>query len=824
MKRMRLLVVIILAGLMPQQLYAAPAPMPEGRATSPAVKIENATLTGDPEFSTLTFHFDRAATYEVDPQLDKKTVNIIFHQATFGPALEYKSLEDFRIKNISFKPLKGDVVAAIQLKDIKNAISHSLSPDGRTLTFRFKQRTALVPIISDTTTPEERAAKAKRDVEMVKKSQKLEKEAGREEFQKAVLAMQKSDFKQARDDLEYFIDNFPKSIYLEKAMFMYAESLYMLTAKERKYSPRAIDAYRTAIAKYPESEAIPRSSLRLGDLYYNQDMDIEALATYQGIFDKYPQSKFTQRALLGRARIYVDRKLYYEAANELEKILLLYPASPEIRDAKFQIAEAYYLRGQYEQAFKVFETADKRWPSFIRQNPQSFFRFADTHLRLEKRDKARVLFSELANLYPTNAFGLDAINRLADIYLAEGKTNIAVKLLNIQARAWPDQPAGVESRLRLAALGQAEQKVITREEAALNPYPDYFDPLAAYNDVIKKHPDWEYAQEAMFQKAKFYRRNKRYIESVVTLQGMMRKYPELSITPPVVDLVRENLFEMVRNFHGQDGDFAVLYTYYGNFDPFFADVKDPDIIMNVADAYYGMGLFGRSFEKYRRAEELLKGEHRERVAFGKGRALAAIDDSVGATAELAPFMGTYSRSAYAPYALQILGDLYAMRENRPLAIAAYRAWLDYSTGKGLLASYTAYRAGMVSKQEKDYPGAVKYFKASIDRYQPYLDRIDDYYQKDSHFQMMEAAYRGGLYRDAIEFSGAAAAKYPGEKLVSWARFVKSDSEAKLSEDEKALEGLKGIAKAEPASVFGKVADAAVNNATWKIKNRNLFPY
>ncbi|MBI5638278.1 MAG: tetratricopeptide repeat protein [Nitrospinae bacterium] len=504
--------------------------------------------------------------------------------------------------------------------------------------------------------------------------------------------------------------------------------------------------------------------------------------------------------------------------------MLLYPATQEVRDAKFQIAEAYYLRGQYEQALKVFEGADKRWPSFIKQNPQTFYRYADTNYRLEKRDKARGLFAELANLYPANAHGLNAVNKLADIYLADGKTAVAVKLLNIQARAWPDQPAGVESRLRLAALGQAEHKVITPAEATLTPYPDYFDPLAAYNDVIKKHPDWDYAQEAMFQKAKLYHRNKRHIESIVTLQGFMRTYPALAATPPVVDLVKENLFEMVNNFHRQDGNFAVLYTYYGNFDPFFADVKDTEILMNVADAYYGMGLYGRSYEKYRRAEELLKGERLPRIAFGKGRALAAIDDGAGAAAELAPFMNGYAKSAYAPYALQILGDIYAQREDRPRAIAAYRAGLDVSAGKGLLASYTAYRAGIASKQEKNFSGAIKYFKAAIERYQPYLDRVDGFYQKDSHFQMMEAAYRGGLYRDAIDYSEEAVAKYPDAKMGGWVRFVKSDSEAKLSEDEKALDGLREIVKDEPSSVFGKVADATLNNAGWKTKNRNLFPY
>ncbi|MBI5638279.1 MAG: hypothetical protein HZA03_09960 [Nitrospinae bacterium] len=303
------MIAVILAGFLPQQLYAAPAPISDGPASKPAIKIETATLTGDPEFSTLVFLFDRAATYEVDPQLDKKTINIIFHQATFGPTLDYKTFEDYRIKNITFKLTKGNTVAAIQLKDIKNAISHSLSPDGKTLTFRFRQRTELVALMSDTSTPEERAAKAKRDAEMAKKSQKMEKESGREAFQKAVLDMQKADWKMARDDLEYFMDNYTKSVYMEKAMFMYAETLYMLTAKERKYAARAIDAFRAAMSKYPDSDAVPRSSLRLGDLYYNQDMDIEALAIYQGIFDKFPHSKFTQRALLGRARIYVDRKL-----------------------------------------------------------------------------------------------------------------------------------------------------------------------------------------------------------------------------------------------------------------------------------------------------------------------------------------------------------------------------------------------------------------------------------------------------------------------------------------------------------------------------------
>lgn len=791
---------------------------------APIPRLFKVELTGYPEMTIINFKLEAVPKYRMEPNTERGTIKIIIDGFGYSPALDYKSFEDVRVKKILFKKEASAAVAEIYLKDMRNSIFHSLSPDGKTIVLHLKQRKEMMSLRMDASSPEERQAKARRDAEQAKKSKQLEATSGRDAFKKAVASYQKNDFKAARDDLEEFMKKHPNSVYMEKAMFLYAEALYMLIARERKYSYQAMEAYRAAMNRYPNSADIPRASIRLGDLYYNTDMDIEAMAIYQRVFEKFPQNKYSQRALMGRARIYLDRKLYYEASNELEKVLLLYPGAPEVREAKFQIAEALYLRGQYEMSLKTFESADKRWPSYVKQNPRTLFRFADVYYKLGRSAKAKAMFTDLVNLFPAIGHGRMGVNRIADIYLAEGKTDAAVRLLGLQARIAPDEPEGVESRLRLAALGQAEEKIADIRAEGIVAYPDYVNPLAAYNDIIKKHPDWEQAREAMFQKAKFYHRQKLYIESIITLKGLMRQSKDMAGATVVLDLVKENLNEMVHTFHGQRGHFAVLYTYYDHFDPFFTGLKDPGLLMDVADAYYEMGIFSRSLDKYRQAAALdTEPKFADRSAFGAGRALAALGQHGEAAEGLIPFMAKFAHSPYAAPALETLGEAYSALGKPALAIGAFKAALPIETNP-LVASYTAYRAGMLHKEGGEFADAIRMFKDSIDRYKPTYGSVDDYYKMDSHFQMMEAAYRGGMFTDAIAFSKKAVERYSTNKHAVWARYVKGQSETKIDEDETAMASMKALAKDEATTIFGKVAAATADNGDWKIRNKNLFPY
>ncbi len=797
---------------------SAPAAVPKSRVLTAELKTEA-------EVSVMTFTLKSPTKYRIEPLTAKSTYLLVFPDSDHNPALAYKEFGDARVRKVDFYQRKvKDAVAEIVLKDIKTSIYHSLSDDGLTLTLRFKGRTALLPLTVDPTSPEEQSAKAKRDEEMAQKSLSLYSYSGRQEFKEAMDDYRKSDFKSANTKLKEFIDRYPKSVYLEKAYFVRAEALYSMTAKEKKYAGRAMDAYQEVISKYPEAEATARAHIRLADLYSSQEMDVEALAIYENVMKARPGSKYALHGMLGRARIYLSRKLYYEAYNELEKILLLYPDSKEVREARFQIAQAYYLRAKYEDALKVFEASDKKWPSYLKTDRMALYSFADTNFRLKKYDRANELFLELLNLFPGSAEGKEAINRLADIYIEHGDIRAAVKLLGMQARSAPEEPAGLASRLRLAALGQYPDKVVTAADSIIVSYNDYLDPMRTYNNIIRKHPTTMQAREALYQKAKMYYRQSRHIESVVTLKALMKRFPELATSPQVLDLIRINLFALVRDFNGQKGHFAVLYTYLDHFDPFFVGVRDPEVLMNVGDAYYEMGLFSRSLEKYVEAGKLENSApFKDRITYGEGRAYAALQKHDEAVARLGHFVsGAMAKSTYATDAMHILAGMQEDKKDFPAAIVAYERATALEKD-GPMATFAAYRAGLLHKKNGEYRKAIQSFEAAIAKFKP-VPPLDDYYYADSHFQMMECAYRAGMYKDAILFSERAQKLYPEAVQSRWARFVKSDSEVKLSEDEKSVASLRALDKEDTTSIYGRVAMASVGNIEWKEKNRNLFPY
>jgi len=253
------------------------------QAKEPAKKLNKlltAELKTEGEISTITFTFETPATYRIEPEPRNKMYSLVVKGSTHNPALEYKAFEDYRVKRMEFYQRGGgqDTVAEIVLKDIKNSIYHTLSPDGITLTLKFKSRKELMALQTNPESAEEIEAKAKRDAEMAARAKKMITESGRAEFKEASDDYRKGDYKSAAVKLAAFTERYRNSVYLEKAYFLRAEALYLLTAKERKYGTRAITAYIEASTKFPSAEGSARARIRLADLYSSQEMDVEALA------------------------------------------------------------------------------------------------------------------------------------------------------------------------------------------------------------------------------------------------------------------------------------------------------------------------------------------------------------------------------------------------------------------------------------------------------------------------------------------------------------------------------------------------------------------
>ena len=815
MKKKVVLALLLFAAITASGLTAA-------RGETQANRLVGAELKTLPNYTELNFTFARPVQYSLVPDVERQTIKVIASAGEINPALEFKTFKGERVKGISFYMDGQSAVAEIALADFRTSIYHTLSADSLRLTVRLKSRKKLMAMKSDVKKEKLGVARAARDREIIEKMRKVFDESGKELYKKALLDLQKSRFTDAANRFAKFINSAPNSVYLEQAYFSRAEALYRASQKEKEKIPDAINAYRLATAKYPSSEQIPRAKLRLGDLNFEQNMDIEALASYDSLVAEFPDSKFSLRALLGKAGIYLKREQFDLAYNELERILIFYPDAREVREARFKIAEAFYLRKRYDTALQIFEDSDSKWPTYVKSNSGTLNAYADSYFQLRRFDRAEELYSELANLFPDADEGKDAVNRIGDIYLIRGEPEVALKLYGGLTRRIPGENAGIDARLRLAALGHAEEKIIEERSAVIWTFPDYFHPMKTYDDIVKNAPDTVQARDALYQKAWLFNSRKQYIESVLTLKEMMVKFPLTKALDPVASLVRNNLYKLVREHHDQKGFYSILAIYYENFEPFFMDVKEPDVIAKIGDAYYEMGLYDRSIEKFDQVRDADKvGRFGDLVRYSKGRTYAAQKKYAEAVEMLDLFSSLLDNSEYAPSALHLLGDVYNKQSEKEKAVINYMHAIAIDPEHERV-SETAFKLGMLFKEEGRYRQAVSFFNMAIKRYTRMGDRPDPFHVQESYYQLIEANYRDERFDDAIVFADHAVKRYPEHKQISWAMYVKSDSETKLSEDEKAVESLRELAKKEPSTIYGKVANATIQVADWKLKFRELF--
>lgn len=788
-------------------------------------KMENVSLEQRPDYTAITFSFSYPVKYRIVPALDRKTIKIVLPDSEYNPSLDYRNFAGKRVKNMKFfSKNRTDTIAEILLNNVSTSIYHARTRDGLRLVLRLKSREKLMAITTDVEKERQSSAKKTRDEELIKETQAIFDASGRKLYATALERFQKKYFRKSANLLSKFLKEYPDSIYREKAYFTLAEALYRASKKDKRIIPKAIEAFRIAIALFPESDQMPKARIRMGDLNLDQDLKLESIASYDSLVESYPKSKYVVAALLGKANVYLKRKEFNRAYNEFEKILLLYPTAKEVREARFKIAEAFYARQKYETALITFDDSDKKWPAFVRSNPDTLNIYADTNFRLGKYERALELYMTLINLFPGSAVGMDSVNRIGDIYLISGDAKAALNIYGAQARQKPEDTAGIESRLRIAALAHSPVKIADERENIIWTFPDYFHPLETYDAIIKNHPDTTQARDAMYQKGVLLNQQKRYIESIHALREMTRQYPQTSELEPVTALIKDSLFKMVNEHYSQKGFYSVLATYYENFDPFFANTKDPEIVAKVGDAYFEMGLQGKALDRFRRAAVLDKsGRFKKRLRYAMGRSMAAEKKYDEAIETLAPFMDIMDSSIYAADAMHLLGDIHYDRKDADSAIKAYMRGMAIDPDNPR-TSQSAYYMGALFKKKEKYRQAIKYFNKAINSFKRKGSSADPYHVRESYYQLVESCYMSGLYEDAINYAVHVLKRYPNDKQNSWATYIKSSSEARISDDEKAVESLKKLAEKEPDSIYGKVASAWVENNSWKLEHKKLFGY
>ena len=100
-----------------------------------------------------------------------------------------------------------------------------------------------------------------------------------------------------------------------------------------KYSASSL-AFQNFLQHYPKSALGPAAQFWIGNAYYAQQKDKEALAAYQKVVSTWPAHPKSAEALLSMATIYKDAKDTLNAKKTLETLIAKHPNSPSAADAR----------------------------------------------------------------------------------------------------------------------------------------------------------------------------------------------------------------------------------------------------------------------------------------------------------------------------------------------------------------------------------------------------------------------------------------------------------------------------------------------------------
>ena len=650
---------------------------------------------------------------------------------------------------------------------------------------------------------------------------KLEQQAGRRLYQQIMDSMRKREYEEMLDSAKTFIAEYPKSVYLEKVYFAKGDALYMISRKDKTRVQEALDAYKDALGHFPKSDQVQRAMMRRSGLYEDLEFNIEAVVELNMAQKVDPKSKYAVIAMINKAKLFAREKKFKRSQAELQKILALYPSRREARDVKYLIAEAYYDQGNYKEANNIFEESSKTWPTYPKAHPSTFMKMADTYYKLGMKDEAMEALISIANLFPGSNTGRKALLKIGDLYLDDKLKKDAVKIYESVAARFPDSDESALARLKMAMLGAEDPELLKHSD--IFDYTAFENPLKTFDEIREKYPD-TLGEQALRLKAKALASQKRYVASINAYKELLKSYPAVRMSDEVFSLVRDNFLKLIDVYHSNDGFLMVLATYYNNFDPFLKTIKEPDVLIKIADSFGAMTLYGRAADYYRLASENDRtGEYTPTAKFRFAKAKLYNNENIEAEELLRKYMEEYPKNPNSLSARHFLGMALYAQGKKAEAATEWRLALEKDT-KHFMVANTAYRLGLMYKEDGRYSLSADAFNLASSAWKPeYKAQPEPDYIVDSRYQLAEAYYRDENYASAINQANRFKSTYPEDKRSLWMDYIISMSLDKVDKDEAAVAKLKELSDKDKESPIGRVAAARLKNAEWKKKNPGLFP-
>lgn len=312
----------------------------------------------------------------------------------------------------------------------------------------------------------------------------------------------------------------------ERALRHMADCHFFLGEKGSKdHLLLAVQFYKNTLQSFPDqARDNALTYLRLARSYEYLNNYFDALKDYENLLGKYPQSVYAQEASFKVGALLHKTGKYRQALDRLIAYLMKYRGGSFAKQAFYLAADCHYKMQQSASAEVWFRDAQKKWPDYKGVPKEVIMDMGQHKYAMRSYGEAIRIFSLYANLYPNNEKLKEVLLLLANSYMAADQVSAALTVYNLILDRYPESKEAQESIMHMASLGidHPGAKIFS----ALENFRYYRNPLAAYDQLLRKNTTGEIAESALLRKGDALHKLKQDGKAVVTYSEFLKRYPQ----------------------------------------------------------------------------------------------------------------------------------------------------------------------------------------------------------------------------------------------------------------------------------------------------------
>ncbi|MCZ7613308.1 MAG: tetratricopeptide repeat protein [Ignavibacteriaceae bacterium] len=442
------------------------------------------------------------------------------------------------------------------------------------------------------------------------------------------------------------------------------------------------------IQNYPDDFRMTDAKLRLADSYFGSKNFAAASKIFKEVFKSGKFSSDDPYTYFQYAQALYKSGESNAAIDEFRNLQKKFPDSKYGESSLFTIGFIRFQEGEFEEAINDYRMVMQIYKKSS-LTPAVYYSIGDAYFNLGEYDSAIVNYRNVLAKYPSSEYAYDAINGMQYSYVAAGRSNEAINLID---------------------------------------------------RYVSQNPNLKFSDQIYFKKGEIYYSQRDYENAKLSYQEFLVRYPKSSFVP-------EAYYWLGKSSQNLKQDDEAIFYFSKVFDNYPGSESAAVSVIELGKMYEAKGNYQAGIDVLERASSKLKDSPRlPEVLFLKGSAYIKVDDVQKAYATFEELAMYHPETVFADRGKIEMGliDLAISRFNE-----ADKNFLDVAGRRtDDLGAKAQYQYGVSLFEQGKYSEAVSALvrvRTVFSQYEPWISRsyllMGDCYVKMNDKRQAEEMYR-----------------------------------------------------------------------------------